>query len=221
MGMLATLTAHDRFSTKVTWEGEVSRIVEARCIGCHRAGGRAPMSLRTYAEARPWARAIKEEVLTRRMPKWHAARGYGDLANDPSLSPFEIALIASWVDGGAPERSLAPSTSTVQPEAPSELSTPQLSAHPGDTRTETRPCATQPLPDGLLLGIRPRLAKGASAGVAVRLPDGSREIVVWVKNYEPRFAETYWLRRPLAMGPGSRLLVEPATDCVVDLLLDR
>jgi hypothetical protein len=55
----------------------------------------------------------------------------------------------------------------------------------------------------------------------VRLPDGAREILVWVKNYEPQFAETYWLRRPLTIGPGSRLLVEPAADCVIDLLLDR
>ncbi len=64
--------------------------------------GRGPMSLATYEEARPWARAIKEEVMTRRMPKWHAVRGYGDFSNDPSLSPFEIALIAAWADGGAP-----------------------------------------------------------------------------------------------------------------------
>ena len=62
------------------------------------------MSFRTYEDARPWARAIKEEVLTRRMPKWHAVRGYGDFSNDPSLSAFEIALIAAWADGGAPER---------------------------------------------------------------------------------------------------------------------
>ena len=48
--------------------------------------GRGPMSLATYEDARPWARAIKEEVMTRRMPKWHAVRGYGDFSNDPSLS---------------------------------------------------------------------------------------------------------------------------------------
>ena len=59
------------------------------------------MSLAVYEDARPWAKAIKEEVLTRRMPKWHAARGYGDFSNDPSLSPFEIALIASWADAGS------------------------------------------------------------------------------------------------------------------------
>ena len=70
---------------------------------CHAPDGRGPMSLATYEDARPWARTIKEEVMTRRMPKWHAVRGYGDFSNDPSLSPFEIALIAAWADGGAPQ----------------------------------------------------------------------------------------------------------------------
>ncbi len=63
------------------------------------------MSLASYEAARPWARAIKEEVLTRRMPKWQAARGYGDFSNDPSLSPFQIALVVAWADGGAPRGS--------------------------------------------------------------------------------------------------------------------
>ena len=67
------------------------------------------MSLTSYDEARPWARAIREEVLSRRMPMWHAARGYGEFSNDPSLSPFEIALVAAWVDGGAPKGPAEPS----------------------------------------------------------------------------------------------------------------
>src|SRR5918999_1436471 len=102
--------AHDPITTKVTWSGEIARIVEARCVGCHAPDGRAPMALTTWEEARPWAKAIKEEVLTRRMPKWHAARGYGDFSNDPSLSPFEIALIAAWADGGAPKGERLPRT---------------------------------------------------------------------------------------------------------------
>ena len=63
---------------------------------------RGTMPLDDLRRGAALGRAIKEEVLTRRMPKWHAARGYGDFSNDPSLSPFEIALIAAWADGGAP-----------------------------------------------------------------------------------------------------------------------
>ena len=79
------------------------------------------MSLATYEEARPWARAIKEEVLTRRMPIWHAVRGYGDFSNDPSLSAFDIALVSAWVDGGAPKGTAADlvrDSASVQPWKP-------------------------------------------------------------------------------------------------------
>ena len=97
------LRAHDPISTKLTWTQEVSRIVYKRCAGCHREGGNAPMSLLTYAEARPWAKAIKEEVLNRRMPPWGAVKGFGDFRDDPSLTQDEITRIAEWVEGGAPE----------------------------------------------------------------------------------------------------------------------
>jgi mono/diheme cytochrome c family protein len=101
------LAAHDPITTRVTWTGDISRIVQARCVTCHAPDARGPMSLATYEDARPWAGAIKEEVMTRRMPKWHAVRGYGDFSNDPSLSPFEIALIAAWANGGAPKGTAA------------------------------------------------------------------------------------------------------------------
>jgi hypothetical protein len=89
------VSAHDPIKSRVTWAGDISPIVEARCASCHSVNARGTMSLATYDDARPWARAIKEEVMARRMPKWHAVRGYGDFSNDPSLSPFEIALIAA------------------------------------------------------------------------------------------------------------------------------
>ena len=60
------------------------------------------MPLTTYKEARPWAVAIKEEILEKRMPPWSAASGYGHFANDMSLTAREISLILSWADGGAP-----------------------------------------------------------------------------------------------------------------------
>src|SRR5262249_16109863 len=74
---------------------------------CHRAGEAAPMPLTTYSETRPWAKAIKEAVLSRRMPPWHADPNVGHFRNDLSLSAHEIATIRSWVDAGAPEGDLA------------------------------------------------------------------------------------------------------------------
>jgi hypothetical protein len=66
------------------------------------------MSLTTYENVRPWARAIKEQVLARRMPKWHAARGFGSFTNDPTLTPIEQAMLVSWIDGGLPFSASAP-----------------------------------------------------------------------------------------------------------------
>jgi hypothetical protein len=94
--------AHDPITTKITFSREIRAILSARCVGCHAPGGSAPMPLTTYENVRPWARAIKEQVLARRMPMWHAARGFGAFRNDPTLTPIEIAMIVSWVDGGLP-----------------------------------------------------------------------------------------------------------------------
>jgi hypothetical protein len=94
--------AHDPITTSITFAREIRAILEARCTICHAPGGTAPMPLTTYQEVRPWARAIKQQVLERRMPVWHAARGFGAFKNDPTPTPAEVAMIVSWVDGGLP-----------------------------------------------------------------------------------------------------------------------
>lgn len=208
----AGLTAHDPIKTRVTWTGEIARIVQARCVTCHAPDGRGPMSLVTYEDARPWARAIKEEVLTRRMPKWHAVRGYGDFSNDPSLSPFEIALIAAWADGGAPRGTDADSRA-----APLPAQRSASVAIAVDARDITLPCGEQPAPAGTLMAVHPDLDPRQSAGIAVRLPDGRREIVAWIKGYEPEFATTYRLRVPLDLPPGSIITTDARGRCAVTL----
>ena len=93
--------AHKRIS-QVTWTTDVERILQRRCLTCHTTGGFGPMPLETFQEARTWAKAIREEVLERRMPPWPAARGFGDFINDRSLTPLEIELLTAWADGGTP-----------------------------------------------------------------------------------------------------------------------
>jgi hypothetical protein len=61
------------------------------------------MSLLTYKDARPWARAMKEAVLTRKMPPWQADPRYGHFVNDPRLTPDEIRTLQTWADSGAKE----------------------------------------------------------------------------------------------------------------------
>ena len=73
-------------AAKPTFTKDIAPIFQEKCEACHRTDSIAPMSLVTYEEARPWARAIREEVLARRMPKWHVVRGYGDFAKMLRLS---------------------------------------------------------------------------------------------------------------------------------------
>lgn len=101
--LIVTTHAQNAGPTEVTFAGEVRAILAARCVTCHAPSGSAPMPLTTYAEVQPWTRAIRDQVLTRRMPKWHAARGFGAFTNDPTLTPFELSLLVSWIDGGLPE----------------------------------------------------------------------------------------------------------------------
>ena len=88
VGLGSRPAAHNRIS-QVTWTTDVQPIMKARCLGCHATGGFGPMSLETYQQARTWAKAIREEVLERRMPPWPAARGSGSFVNDRSLTPLE------------------------------------------------------------------------------------------------------------------------------------
>jgi hypothetical protein len=89
----------------VTFARDIAPILQEKCQACHRAGEMAPMSLVTYEETRPWAKAIKERVVTRNMPPWHLDKTVGiqHFQNDTSLSNEQIALIARWVDAGAPK----------------------------------------------------------------------------------------------------------------------
>jgi len=89
----------------VTFSKDVAPILQAKCQECHQPNSIAPMSLITFQEARPWARSIKERVMTRQMPPWHIDQGVGvqKFKNDMSLTNEQVNTIVRWVDGGAPE----------------------------------------------------------------------------------------------------------------------
>jgi hypothetical protein len=87
----------------VTFNGNVLPILERRCQSCHRPGEIAPMPFLTYQTTRPWAKAIKAAVLTRKMPPWPADPRFGHFMNDPCLTQEEIATLVSWADNGSHE----------------------------------------------------------------------------------------------------------------------
>ena len=89
--------------SRPTYSKDIAPILSAKCVKCHRPNEIAPMSLRSYEEVRPWAKAIRKKVREREMPPWHADPGYGPWKNDRSLSDEEKELITRWVKIGAPQ----------------------------------------------------------------------------------------------------------------------
>ena len=86
-----------------TFSKDVAPIVFNKCVSCHRPGEVAPMTLMSYDEVRPWAKAIKTKVVSREMPPWGADPDHSlKMRNDRSLTKQQIETIAAWVDGGAP-----------------------------------------------------------------------------------------------------------------------
>lgn len=83
----------------------VAPILQEKCVSCHRPNEMAPMPLRTYQEARPWARSIRNKVSKREMPPWFINRSVGiqHYKGDPTLTEAQIETIVKWVDGGALE----------------------------------------------------------------------------------------------------------------------
>ncbi len=86
-----------------TFTKDVAPILYQRCLECHRAGEAAPMSFETYAQVRPWAKAIKQQVVSRTMPPWDADPTVDTFSNNRSLTDAQIATITKWVDDGAVE----------------------------------------------------------------------------------------------------------------------
>jgi hypothetical protein len=101
LGMVGTALAAS--PANVTFDKDVLPILQKNCQQCHRPGEVAPMSLLTYQDARPWAKAMKNALLTKKMPPWFADPRYGHFTNDRTMKAADIETIVSWVDNGAPE----------------------------------------------------------------------------------------------------------------------
>jgi len=191
--------AHDTITTKLLWTQEISRLMNKHCVSCHREGGVA-MSLATYEDARPWAKAIRDEVLARRMPPWGAVKGVGEFRGDPSPSQIEIDMIVNWVEGGAPK-----GDDIYLPPAPhfSVESKPEAA---GREVTVTTAAALTLAAPAELAGLRPvRLAAGESLEVTAYKPDGAVERLIWIRDWRPEWQRTYYFRHPVRLPKGTRV----------------
>ena len=86
-----------------TFSKDVAPILFKNCASCHRSGDIAPMSLLSYEDARPWAKAIREKIAAGNMPPWHATQAHGTFSNDRRLSEKDKDTLIRWADGGAPK----------------------------------------------------------------------------------------------------------------------
>jgi hypothetical protein len=187
--------AHDVITTKVTFDREILRLFNAHCISCHREGGMA-FSLTTYSDARPWAKAIGEEVLTRRMPPWGGVKGFGDFRNDQGLTAEQLELIVDWEEGGAPEgeeKDIPPA-----PKFPA-VSVPE---HPSD---EILVSGDLKLSKSITLdGLWPvTVPDNVGFQITAELPDGSIDSLLWLESYKKQFGHPFLLRTPLELPVGT------------------
>jgi hypothetical protein len=106
VGSLAVAAGGQAAPAVPTFSKDVAPIVFNNCATCHRAGEVAPMTLTSYEDVRPWAKVIKNKVVSREMPPWGADPAHSlKMRNDRSLTAAQIDTIVAWVDGGAPKGS--------------------------------------------------------------------------------------------------------------------
>jgi len=207
--------AHDIITTKITFSKEISRLIYKRCATCHHEGGTA-FSLTKYEEARPWAKAIKEEALERRMPPWEAIKGFGEFRDDRGLTEEELETISAWVEGGAPEGEpkYLPSrpklTAWQDPPAPKGSS--ELVVSDGQKLAAS----------SKVLAIRAKnLKAGASVQIIAIRPDSSVEPLLWIYQYNPAFHRTYYYVTPVALPAGTKIEMSPSAAGTVGLFVKQ
>ena len=188
--------AHDIITTNLTYARDIAPIFAKRCIGCHAAGSAIPLT--SYAEVRPWAVGIKEQVLSRAMPPWGAVKGFGDFSPDGALTEEEMIIIAAWVVGGAPEG--APSVLLARPSASRDQALPAM-------RDAVVVTTSAKLDHALsVAGIRPfENARIDSARIIALLPDGCIRPLVWLYNFDSKSNHVFHFREPIELPAGTRI----------------
>ena len=199
---LGLAQAHDAITTKITWSKEMSRLVYKRCAMCH--GEKDSIPLMTYDQARPWAKAIKEEALERRMPPWEAVKGFAEFKDDRGLTQEDLELISDWVEGGAPE-----GDPKYMPKVPDPVEWMDPAVPKG---TAEIVASSGKKLDGAakVVAIRPKdLKPGSTVQVIATRPDGTVEPLLWIYQYKPDFKRTYYYKTSLALPAGTKIEMSP------------
>ncbi len=113
-GVILAITLSAESVSTPTFNKDVLPILQKNCQVCHRPGEIGPMSFLSYESTRPWAKAIKAAVATKKMPPWFADPRYGHFANEKRLSDADAATLVAWADRGAPEGDVKDQPAPVQ-----------------------------------------------------------------------------------------------------------
>jgi len=209
-------SSHEPVTTKIRFNKEIVRIFQDHCLGCHQPGSNTKVFLHNYASARPWARAIKEEVLERRMPPVQALKGFGRFEDDYGLTQHEVDQIVAWVDGGTPkgnDKDLPPDRvrTTNKETDPSRIRLMALRA------TEEIPAGAERfriessirMPAHMeAIAIRPRLSPLAqSLEVTAYRPDGTTEVLAWEQDFARGYdwQPAFYFKEPVHLPKGTRV----------------
>lgn len=192
IGRSTPARSDDPVTSAVRFNREIVRIFQRKCIACH-APDAISMSLATHRDARPWARAIREEIVEQRMPPWSAARGSVRFENDIGLTPRELTTILTWVDGGVPKGD------------DSDLPDSRTAAPPVDPATADR-----------TIVLPPQSVPGAGADVVRRVTiDSGLTADRWVRQVRIRPGDRRLLRAAFAFiappGGGPPPAASPAS----------
>src|SRR5439155_12293121 len=97
----STALSHGSVTTTVLFDREIVRVLNSHCVMCHTEGG-SSFPISTYEQTWLQRLPIRTAVLRRHMPPWAAVAGYGQFANDNSLTLREEQFVISWVEGLGP-----------------------------------------------------------------------------------------------------------------------
>jgi hypothetical protein len=194
LGVCTHLRAHDVSKAPITWNREISRIFYERCVSCHRPDGMS-FSLMTYPDVQPRAVAIRDAVLSRRMPPWGAVKGFGDFRNDQALTAEQIELITDWIQEDTPKGN----NPRMLPPLPKFPPASAMSVPPNVIRVSDTLVVKSPV---VLDGLLPEHAADGSQIVAVR-PGGTVVPLLWLYGYEEKYRHSFLLRKPLMLEAGT------------------
>jgi hypothetical protein len=193
-GVCVHLRAHDVSTTPITWNREISRIFFDRCVSCHRPGGTS-FSLMTYPDVQPRAVAIRDAVLSRRMPPWGAVKGFGEFRNDQALNAEQIELITDWVQDDTPKGN----NPRMLPAPPKISSAPSVTVPADSVRVRDTMVVKSPI---VVDGLLPEGSADGAQIIAVRT-DGTVVPLLWLYQYDEKYRHPFLLRKPLTLEAGT------------------